>query len=433
MDQKLSAVDSCGADSVRIDVNTSQLYQTIEGFGASLTNAAAYLIHTSEKREEIIKSLFSNGKDGVGISYIRLPMGGTDFQAISPGYTYDEVPDGKADFDLKAFSIAKDKLFVIPVLQSALKINPDLKIMATPWSAPGWMKSSLDINKYGKINHVNIYANAYAEYFIKFIKAYAKEGINFDAITIQNEPDHSIDGYPTMKMSEKGQADFIRKHLGPALRKHGLKVKILIWDHNWDNTDFSIDLLKDPQASEFIAGSAWHCYKGLPNATTVVHDAHPKKDIYYTECSGGYWDNNFGHILKWSSENLLVGGLRNWAKTALFWNLALDEHSGPTNTKNGCKNCRGVITILEDGSFELNPEYYLLGQFAKFFKRGARRVWSSEEANIISAAARNPDGQVVVFLSNVVWGPSTPVCVALDDQELYEFRSMGPWSILTLY
>jgi glucosylceramidase len=411
--------------SVEIEVSAEQHFQTIEGFGAALTNSSAWLLFHSQLRDSMMAALFSRDS-GIGISYVRLPMGASDFSS-QPAYTYDDVPEGETDPGLDYFSIDADRAFIIPLIKQALTINPDLKIMASPWSAPAWMKTTRRLNG-GALQSVNY--PVLAQYFVKFIQAYESEGISIDAITVQNEPLYTTADYPSMGMNASAQADFIKNHLGPALEENSLSTKILVWDHNWDNTEYALSVLNDPDVRKYVAGSAWHCYAGNCQAQLVVHDAYPDKAIYFTECSGGAWDSDFASVLRWDIENLFIGSVVNWAKTVLLWNLALDENYGPRI--GGCPNCRGVLTV-ESGGFQKNPEFDIIGHFSRFVRPGAVRI-QSESHTMQCVTFQNPDESVVLVVLNatsgsvsfsVKWQGKTFVFLNLPGSSVVTFKWQG--------
>lgn len=381
--------------TIEVDENTT--YQSIDGFGGALTDSSAWLIQNkldAAGRDELMNKLFGRAA-GIGISYIRLPMGSTDF-ALS-NYTYDDVDSGTTDETLDHFSIAHDVAYIIPTIKQALAINPDLKIMATPWSAPAWMKSSGSLMK-GKLKPE--YYSVYAQYFVKFIQAYEAKGIAIDAVTLQNEPHFEPDGYPGMRMEPADEAAFV-KVLGPAFQAAGITTKIIVWDHNWDDPNYPIEVLNDSEAKPYIAGSAFHGYAGSVDSQALVHDLHPDKDIYFTESSGGEFANVFGDNVAWDVQNLIIGATRNWAKTSLKWNLVLDENHGPTN--GGCSDCRAFVTVdSQTGSYKLNEEYYAFGHASQFVLPGAVRINSNTfgAGSIESAAYRNPDGSKVLIALN---------------------------------
>jgi glucosylceramidase len=244
--------------------------------------------------------------------------------------------------------------------------------------------------------------DVYARYFIRYINAYQDEGISIDAVTPQNEPLHFETSYPSMHMPAEHQLDFIKNHLGPAFESGNLQTKIIVYDHNWDNTNYAISILSDPDVSRYVAGSAFHGYAGNVSAMSVVRNAHPDKGLYFTEVSGGEWATNFSDNLQWNMANIFIGSTKNWSRTALLWNLALDENNGPTN--NGCQDCRGVVTINSaNGNVSRNVEYYALGHFSKFVQPGAFRITSTPfetATNLDHVAFINPDGRKVLVVSN---------------------------------
>lgn len=387
-----------GNNAIQILVDEDTRYQQMEGFGAAVTDSAAWVIsHTlsDEQRDVLMNKLFSPSA-GIGMSYVRLPMGASDF-VTSTHYTYDDMPPGESDPDLTFFSIAHDRPYILPILRQAEAINPQLRFMASPWSAPAWMKSPETLCG-GSLQPE--YYPAYADYFVRFVQEYQAEGVPIDAVTVQNEPHHTDSGYPTMWMEWDEQASFVRDHLAPALFGAGItNTAILVWDHNWDTPDYPLNILSDAEAKAHIAGSAWHCYAGTPDAQSLMHEAHPDKDIYFTECTGGEWDTDFASVLVWNFRNLFIGAVRQWAKTVLLWNLALDENHGPH--VGGCSNCRGVITIHQDGTVEYNVEYYTMGHLSKVVAPGAYRIASNTYDGLIETVAfRNPDGSKVLVVLN---------------------------------
>ena len=271
--------------------------------------------------------------------------------------------------------------------------------MATPWTAPAWMKTNQGLIDGGNLK-TSLYA-AYAQYFVQYITAMADQGIPIAAITVQNEPLHRAPGYPSMEMSASEQLIFIRDHLGPAFERANLDTKVIIYDHNWDETAYPLEILADSEAKKYVWGSAFHCYAGEVDAMSEVNRAHPDRGIFFTECSGGAWSPNFGANLAWNMENLFVGAPRNWAKTVLLWNLALDEQAGPQN--GGCQDCRGVISVgSSNGAVTKNVEYYLLGHVARFVRPGACRIASpsTRSSGISQVAYQNIDQSLVLMAYN---------------------------------
>ena len=382
---------------VVIDVDVARKYQEMIGFGAAITDASAYLMQTrmsAAGREQLLQDLF--GRDsGIGLSFVRVPMGASDFS--SRHYTYDDMPAGQSDSSLDHFSIDVDRAEKLPLLKRALSINPRLKVMASPWSAPGWMKTTGSLIK-GTLRPDSY--DSFADYFVKFIRAYDDAGVPVFAITMQNEPNFEPENYPGMRLSAAMRAQLIGQHLGPLFERRGITAMILDWDHNWDLPQQPLDVLADSTARRYVRGVAWHCYGGEVAAQSVVHDRYPDKDVYFTECSGGEWSPKFEENLVWTTANLIIGAPRNWARGVLLWNLALDENHGPH--LGGCNNCRGVVTIdSRTGSYKREVEYYPLAHASKFVLPGARRIGSSGgDPSLSTVAFQNPSGQLVLVVVN---------------------------------
>lgn len=382
-----------------IEIDTAARLQEIEGFGAALTGSSAYLINQkldNSQRSAILQDLF-DPVNGIGISYLRLTMGASDFSLSD--FSYDDLVAGGTDFNLDQFSLSQDLDDVVPVLQEIIQVSPDIKLMGSPWSPPAWMKTNGSM-KGGKLK-TECY-DVYADYFVRYIQAMQNQGIIINAITPQNEPLYFTAGYPCMEMQPEEQKNFIKNHLGPKFAFAGIDTKIIIYDHNWDRPDYGISILNDPVARSFIAGTAFHAYGGDVSAMSTVHNAHPDKDLYFTEISGGGWATDFSSNLMWFMENIFIGTTRNWSKVALLWNLALDLNSGPQN--HGCGDCRGVITITPyNGWITKNEEYYSIAHFSKFVRPGAVRISMTipqSLANLGAVAFLNPDGSKSLVVCN---------------------------------
>ncbi|MCW5911954.1 MAG: glucan endo-1,6-beta-glucosidase [Cyclobacteriaceae bacterium] len=381
-----------------ITIDAGQKFQQIDGFGAALTGSSAYLINkkmSSVQRDALLNELF-NPETGIGVSYLRMTIGASDFSLSD--FTYNDMPTGQQDLTLASFTIDADREDVIPVFKRILNIAPGIKIMGSPWSASAWMKTNGSL-KGGELR-TEVY-NVYANYFVKYIKAYAAEGITIHAVTPQNEPLHFTANYPCMSMPASAQLDFVKNHLGPVFESENINTEIILYDHNWDNTAYAISVLNDANAKKYVAGTAFHAYGGSVSAMSTVRNAHPDKGLYFTEISGGGWATNFGDNLMWNMENIFIGTTNNWSRNVLLWNLALDQNDGPTN--NGCSNCRGVVTINNNtGSVTKNEEYYSIAHFSKFVRPGASRV--SSQATGVSqfhhVAFINTDGTKVLVVAN---------------------------------
>jgi glucosylceramidase len=386
-------------DSARvvIDVDERTSYQSIVGFGAAMTDASAYLINhkLGARRDTIMRELFGRNP-GIGLSFMRVPMGASDFS--STHYSYDDMPAGHTDSTLAHFSIDADRADKLPLLKQALAINPRLALVASPWSAPAWMKTSRSL--YQGTLRPEAY-DSFAEYFLKFVRAYAAEGVPIYAVTLQNEPAFEPADYPGMRLDPAVRAELIARHVGPRFASAGIRSLILDWDHNWDLPRQPLTVLSDSAARRYVAGVAWHCYAGDVAAQDTVHAAYPDKDVYFTECSGGEWSPAFADNLKFLVGTLLIGSTRAWAKGVALWNLALDEHGGPH--LGGCGNCRGVITIdATSGAVTRNVEYYGLAHASAFVRPGAHRIASSTNVHgLQSVAFKNADdGSKVLVVLN---------------------------------
>jgi glucosylceramidase len=384
---------------LHIEVDASQRFQTMEGFGAAITDASAWLIQqrmNEAQRKALMEELFGRGPNGVGFDLTRLTIGASDFSRSH--YSYLDLPPGQTDMGLKAFSIEPNRADVLPVVKSALAINPSLQVMASPWSAPGWMKQTESMIK-GRLKP-EMYG-VFSEYLVRYVDAFAAEGVPIFALTIQNEPHNEPGDYPGMRVDPAERAVVFGQHLGPLLKQRGMKVKLIDWDHNWDEVKSPLAVLSDPVARPYVDGVGWHCYAGDVFAQTVVHTAHPDKETWFTECSGGEWAPEWHKTLPWMMSNLVIGSTRGWAKGVLMWNLALDEKYGPH--LGGCNDCRGVVTIdSKTGAVTRNLEYYALGHASKFVRRGAQRIASpAKVGGMETVAFRNADdGSIVLIVSN---------------------------------
>jgi glucosylceramidase len=415
-----------------IVVDQNRKYQTMTGFGASITDSSAAVLYrlAPQARDATMTDLFKTDR----INFLRQPIGASDF-TDEPAYTYDDVPAGQTDYALRHFSVAHDKTQILPLLRQAGRLNPELEIMGSPWSPPAWMKTNGSLIGGRLIDNPAIY-RAYAAYLVKFVEAYRREGVRVDYLTLQNEPQNRApSGYPGMDLPS-WQAAKVIDVLGPMLRTNNLKTTILGYDHNWNehpndaaNTppDETADVDRYPQAlletsaARWVEGTAYHCYSGDPSAMTALHNEFPAKDIYFTECSGSQSSNpasTFSDTLKWHARNLIIGNTRNWAKTVVNWNLALDETNGPHT--GGCGTCTGVVTVGQ--GVTRNAEYYTLGHLARFVRPGATRVASTSfgttgwNGQVMDVAFVNPDGSTVLVAHNENDNPQA-VAVRFGDEQ----------------
>jgi glucosylceramidase len=395
-----------------IDVDDTRTFQTIDGFGAAITDTSAWLIYTkmtSEQRTELMTKLF-DPMNGIGISFTRVPMAASDFHVLGqndtpycPGggkpYSYDDNPPGGSDPNMTHFSIAHDLPYIIPVLKQALALNPELEILANPWSPPAWMKTNGYMTNCGNGGHFKSQYNAaLARYFVKFIQAYQQAGVPIHAITPQNEPGQQTN-YPGMNWTSAEEATFIRGSLGPQLAAAGLHPKILAFDYNASGASFATDLLEDAGAAQYTDGVAFHCYGGVDAGATAgaLHDRYPNKIFYGTECTSSTTSVK-------DATDVIIDMTRGWARGALMWNIALDPSGGP-KTGTGCGNCTATVTIdPANGSVRYERQYYELAHASKFVPPGSMRIDSSalvaSNGKPENVAFIAPDGTKVLLVHN---------------------------------
>jgi glucosylceramidase len=413
---------SLRAPELTITVNAGVRYQRVEGFGASVTDSSAWLLTNdlnAEQRNEWLQRLFDPDR-GIGLNLLRQPMGSSDFSLED--YTYDDIPAGGSDPELQHFSIEKDERYILPLLKEVLAINPDVRMIATPWSPPAWMKSSRSVVK-GSLNPEAY--SALANYFVKFVKAYEKAGVPVFAVTPQNEPLNIPADYPGMGMSSAEQANFLSNALGPAFRAAGLKTKILVFDHNWNLIRFPIEVLSDSKAAAYVGGIATHCYAGDASAQTELYDRFAPLNIWMTECSGGDWQK--GNLLV-PQARLMIDAIRNWSQTVILWNLALDQNHQPH--LGGCTNCRGVITVQHDDAAATvvpSVDFTALALVSKFVRRGAERIASNTfgRDSLEDVAFRNPDGSLVLLVLNSSSKPVTFNIAWRDKYAVYTLKQVS--------
>lgn len=376
-----------------IDVDSSVSYQSVDGFGYTLTGSSAYLINRmgASEKANLLNEIFGTGSNSIGISYIRVSIGASD---LSPSvFSYNDLPAGQTDPTLANFSLSEDLTDLVPVLQQVLTINPNIKIMGSPWSPPVWMKSN-GSSIGGSL--LPQYYSVYANYFVKYIQQMQARGITIHSVTVQNEPEHGGNN-PSMLMTAPQQADFVKNHLGPAFQAAGIVTKIIVWDHNCDNPNYPISILNDAAAKVFVDGSAFHLYAGSISALSTVHNTHPDKNLYFTEQWTGA-SGSFNGDLNWHVKNVLIGAVRNWSRVVLEWNLANDPAYGP-HTPGGCTECKGALTI-SGSSFTRNVSYYIIAHASKFVPAGSVRIQSAEVVNLPNVAFKTPSGKKVLIVLN---------------------------------
>ena len=389
-------VPSAGAvpDSPAIEVDQARTFQTLDGFGFTLTGGSAqHLMRMSPSaRAALLRELFATDSTNIGVSYLRVSIGASDLNARV--FSYNDLPAGETDPELTRFSLAPDRAEVIPVLQQILAIQPTLKIMGSPWSAPVWMKDNQD-SRGGSLKRE--WYGAYARYLVKYVQGMKAEGIPIDALTVQNEPLHPGNN-PSMFMPAEDQAEFIGRHLGPAFKAAGVATKIICYDHNADRPDYPITVLNDARAKPFVDGSAFHLYAGRIEALSQVHDAHPDKHLYFTEQWVGAPGNLRGD-LSWHVQHLIIGATRNWCRTVLEWNLSSDPELKPHTDRGGCDRCLGAVT-LDGDRVTRNPAYYIIAHASKFVRPGSVRVTSTMPTSLPNVAFRTSAGNLVVVVLN---------------------------------
>jgi len=378
-----------GSANVIVTVDPATTYQTMDGFGFCLTEGSAEVISSlvASQQNSILSELFDK-TTGLGISVLRIGIGSTDLS--SSAYSYNET---SGDVNMVNFSLSgPDLTYLIPVLKKILAINPDLKILATPWSPPRWMKSNTSLN--GGSLKANYYA-AYANYFVKYFDEMKAQGINIWAITPQNEPENSTNT-PSMLMNSTEQKNFININLGPTMASKGYAgIKIIAFDHNCNNTTYPIDVCNN---STYVDGAAFHLYSGDISALTTVKNA-TGKNVYFTEqytASTG----SFSGDLTWHFQNVILGSVNNSAKAVLEWNLATDPSFGP-RLSGVCSTCMGALTVSNSTTFTRNLSYYIIGQISKFVKSGAVRIKATTSTTgYVCSGFINPDGTLAVVVYN---------------------------------
>ena len=382
-----------GTNATTITVDENTTYQGIDGFGFTLTGGSAGLLNgLGGNQAAVLNELFGTANGQIGISYLRISIGASDLSASD--FTYNQTA---GDVNMNNFGISQESQDLIPILKKILAINPNIKILGSPWTAPTWMKvNTTGNNGYtgGSLN--TAYYDAYARYFVKYIQAMQGQGIVIDAITPQNEPLNPYNN-PSMVMQASEQANFIKNNLGPQLRAAGLNTKIIAYDHNTDRTDYPLAVLADAGANPYVDGSAFHLYSGSIDALTDVHNAYPNKNVYFTEQWVGA-PSNFGGDLSWHVNTLVIGATRNWSRNVLEWNLAADPNNNP-HTNGGCSTCLGGITV-SGTSITRNVGYYIIGHAARFVRPGAVRISSNLSGSIQNVAFKNADGSKVLIALN---------------------------------
>ena len=416
--QKQTEAQEVSHTELLLTIDSETSFQLMDGFGFTLSQgSASHLLGMSDSaRASILQELFGKGEKDLGVSYLRLAVAASDLNEFP--FSYNDLADSLAtDPELESFSLSHDTVDVLPVLRQIFDINPAIKLMASPWSPPKWMKDNKDTRGGSLLEE---YEGTYACYLVNYIQAMKELGFEIDALTIQNEPLHPGNN-PSLLMLPEQQARFIGIHLGPAFVENGIKTKILIYDHNADRPDYPITVLSDSIANPFIDGSAFHLYGGEISALSAVHQAFPDKNIYFTE----QWIGAPGSLegdMPWHIKNLIVGASRNWAKTVLEWNLSSNPSLTPHTDRGGCDQCLGAIAIDGD-SVVRNPAYYVIAHASKFVDPGSVRIDSNFIGELPNVAFLRPDGKKVLIVLN---DSDTPKEFQIADKEKTFSASLNP-------
>lgn len=403
-----------GAELIEIDEKTA--YQTVLGIGSSLEHATCFNISllAPEKQGEVVKKLV-DPKEGIGMNLMRICIGTSDFTG-DPWYSYDDVPEGQTDPELSAFSIEKDRAYLLPILKMARQANPDLLFFASPWSPPGWMKEGGKGMCGGTLKRE--WYGAYAGYLARFVKAYEAEGIPIYAMTLQNEPGVNSAQYPSCRWSGEQQRDFIRDHVGPVFRQAGISPRIWCFDHNFNNLPFPRAVLGDPEAAKYVEGTAFHLYEGRPAAMSELHHEFPDKAIYFSE----------GSVYDVRGALQIISYFRNWARSYNAWVTVIDQDRKPNN---GPHECDPTMIVIDSRAKALTYrfDYYMYGHFSRFVQRGAARIASTEgDRACNNVAFKNPDGSVALIAAN---DGDEPRRIALGAGGGFATHMLGPRSVAT--
>ena len=416
---------SAAAISSTISVDPSKTFQPIDGFGFALTGGSAQHLHHMDaaRRASLLRELFATDANNIGISYLRISIGASDLN--DHVYSYDDIPAGETDPQLKNFTLKDDRVDLLPVLKEILAIDPHIQILGSPWSAPAWMKTNGNV-KGGELKHE--YYEAYANYFVKYIQGMKAEGVTIAAVTPQNEP-LNPKNTPSMVMEAPAEADFIRNNLGPAFKSAAIKTKIILYDHNCDVPEYPLTILQDPAANPFADGSGFHLYGGEITAMSKVHDAFPQKNLYFTEFMAVEPTEPNRITIAKPVAGTFIGALQNWSRNVLLWNLAANSKFEPHTDNGGCDMCQGAVTI-DGNDVTRNLAYYAMAHFSKFVRPGSTRVASTATTalNLPNVAFETPDHQIVLVIAN-----DSPAAQSFDvrDQTHSFHTELKPGSVAT--
>lgn len=380
-----------------IVVDDSKTFQTVDGFGFTMTGGSAQLLHRMEpaQRHALLKAIFGRGPGENGVSYLRVSIGSSDMN--DHVFTYDDMPAGETDPGLKHFTLAEDEADLMPVLKEILGLSPGLQILASPWSAPSWMKTN-NAPKGGSLKPA-LYP-VYAAYLVRYLQGMEAHGVPIAALTVQNEP-LNPKNTPSMVMEATEQDAFLRDALGPALQRAGLRTRVVLFDHNCNHPDYPIAILNDPKARSFADGSGFHLYEGDISALSEVHNAFPEKNLYFTEQM--VIEEKSDGVLRPVADpvsRIVIGAMRNWSRTVLLWNLAADPSFGPHTPNGGCTMCQGAIT-LDGNQVTRNIAFYTIAHASAFVPPGSIRIASTETSpELANVAWRTPQGGHVLLVTN---------------------------------
>jgi glucosylceramidase len=418
-----------------IVIDPSLSMQSIDGFGFALTGGSAELMTqmSAQARKALIENLFGRYGDNIGVSYIRLTIGASDLNSFV--FSYNDLKEGETDFELKKFDLGQDKKDVIPVMKEILAVAPDIKIMASPWSPPVWMKTNGKV-KAGALKE-ECY-EVYAQYLVKYIQEMEKNGIKIDALTVQNEP-LNANNTPSMRMSAQEQKNFIKNNLGPAFEKAGIKTKIVVFDHNLDRPDYPMTIYNDADAAKYVDGAAFHHYGGDFGAMSLLHAARPDKNLYFSEQMVTERAGSESIAIAAQVKRLIVGATRNWSRNVLLWNFAADPLNDPHTDDGGCSMCQGAVT-LDGDKVTKNIAYYVVAHASKFVSPGSVRIGSTQDGDmqvstttdeerpevtrlavypakeiLPNVAFRTPEGKIVLVVANDS-GASTTISIKYNGQ-----------------
>ncbi|MFK7953476.1 MAG: glycoside hydrolase family 30 beta sandwich domain-containing protein [Ekhidna sp.] len=376
-----------------ININSEVTFQDVDGFGFALTGGSASHLNQMSKseQEKLLNELFGVDEGQIGLSFIRISIGSSDLD--QDVFSYNDHQGGDLDTSHQNFSLAPDEPVLIPMIKKILSVNPDIKIMASPWSPPAWMKDN-NSPKGGSLKEE--FYNSYALYLLKYVQEMEAIGITVGYLSIQNEPLHDGNN-PSMYMTAENQREFIKGSLGPLFNDNSIETKIVIYDHNADRPDYPITILNDTEAKKYVDGSAFHLYAGNIDALSVVRNAHPDKSIYFTEQWFGA-PGNFSEDLKWHTREVVIGSQRNWSRNVIEWNLSSNSDLEP-HTDGGCNQCLGGITIDGD-AVKRNAGYYVIAHISKYVRPGSVRISSDSSDDLPNVAYTTPDEKVVLLVLN---------------------------------